>query len=359
MKKIFLLFFLSFICLLSSHAQYLAGFSDYKNYYYIFNEGALQQLETMPVEKTFSNQNAVFYENNLSELWAYYDDEKILLSSVYSKLHVKDFLATYELANILYVFQNGTNMMLTKYFESYKTGDEMVAFIEKNNELFKVFFNGEVTILEDIAEGIHIESYQLNDNLLAYTTDQDYFKMFYNNELTEISSSAEKIIYSVGKNTLAFWDDMALEFAVYQNGEKFFLESNKPVSFSAGDNLVAYINNYEEFKVFFNENEYLISSFQPEFYEVIDELVIYTEQGYFKVFCNGKIYTLESYMPNYEANMNKILYLDAAKNLIFFDNGNVLSITNEEVNSFILSGSLPVFETGINKTKFFFNGKIY
>jgi len=79
-----------------------------------------------------------------------------------------------------------------------------------------------------------------------------------------------------------------------------------------------------------------------------------------KTWCNGKVYIVERYVPQpYRIDFNTIAYLDQSGFAKAFQNCEQVTLSYSKVNEISLIRDLIVYIEGINKTKVYFNGKVY
>jgi len=354
-----MMLFLSCLTVFST-AQNLSVFSDYRDYFYIFDDGKIKALEHLPVQSYQIGGISVAYIDNMDNFKLYYRGRIFEPENVPpSEYFATDYLIAYTLDKQLKVFDNGKSRTLTFQADCYAVADSIIAFCDRLSRLFKVYYNGKITVLEDGVAGPPLKNIKIGDNILAYIDYSNYFKIFYRGNSIELIDIPMR--YKAGKNTVAYIDGSSLAFKVFYKGNIYELEVFRPKAFTVGDDMVAYIDNSGAFKIFYDESTTIISSFEPDFYKVKDSIVVYSEQNFFKVFYKGKSHLLENYVPlNYQIDHNNVAYIDQQGNLKSFYGGQIKTLTDyEKLNDFKLSGNTIVFNTDLNSNKIFYEGKIY
>src|ERR1035437_731731 len=217
MKKIFLFLFFVFHNLLP--AQNLSAYLDYKNYFYVFDNGVSKEMEYLPVKWYKVGKNAVVYFDNSNNLKAYYQGDKqdLLFASPTDCWAMDDFIV-YFANSSLYVFDKGNIVLLSRFTTDYTIGDSIVSCFDQNTSTYKIYYHGNIFYLpEDVLDATSLKSFMAGDNLLAYINVDGFLKIYYNGHLfnTEANQSPR---YKAAANIVAFVNDATREFKVFYKG---------------------------------------------------------------------------------------------------------------------------------------------
>lgn len=360
MKYIRFFFTIGFAtCCLSLHAQNLAAYPDYKNYFFVFDAGTTTNAEYLPVKSFQVGGLAVAYIDNADNLKACSQGKIIKLSDgIISNYQASDYLVSFSIYGMLSVFDGGKTSLLSSFAESYSTGDSLVAFYDNRNKKFNIYYNGTTSMLEDGMIQTPVQNFQMGDNIFAYINYLNEFKVFYRGESTKLMTVSRNIPYAAGKNVVAYCND-SYGFSVFYKGTTYDLETFQPKAFVAGDDMVAYTTTNDELKVFYDGKTQLLCSFEPPFYKLTDSLLVYNEGGKFKTFYKGTVYTLENYIPDrYLVDFNTIAYIDQQGRLKTFAGGKTSLITNSRIDDFELYRNTIAYRV-YNDNYIYWNGKVY
>lgn len=357
MKFCLILFFMA--TAISNKAQNLAAFSDYKNYFFVFDSGKITQAEYNPVKSFQVGGNAIAYMDNTSNFKVYYMGEKIELDIGYvTKYFATDNLVVFASGQKLNVFDSGKTTLLTYYAESYNVTDSIVSFYDLPSKSFRVYYKGRISMLEDALDEPPVKNFKTGDNILAYLNHVNEFKIFYRGVSFTQLTVDEQLPYEAGKNIVAYYDENS-GFKVFYKGNTYDLEGFAPKSMTGGDDMMAYVAQTGEFKVFYDGKQTTLASFEPTYYKVEDSIIVYTDLNYFKVFYKGKTYTIENYIPSdFHIDFNTIAYLDQQGRLKAFYNGQIITVANEKINEFELYRNVITYKI-INNNYVYYKSKIY
>ena len=349
-----------FLFPLNLFSQGLSAYSDYKNYFYAFDNGVSKQLEYLPVQWYKIGANTIAYLDNSNTFKAYYKGEKItLLDAAPTDYIVNDNMIIYYAGKTLSIFENGTTTLLSGWASNRIIGDSIVGCVDQNASLYKIYYNGQVRSLPDVIDNSSIGSFCAGDNILAYKNMDGYLKIYYRNQIfnTEVFQPSK---YLAGANTVAFTNDATQEFNVFYKGAVTTLETQPPVSFTVADDMVAYVDINQNFKVFYNGEKNDLASFAPESYLAKDNILSYYDNVNFIVFYKGKTYTLTRNIPiGCQMSLNTLAYLDTQGHLNVFYDGKTGSVNNEKINVFQLTGNTIKFSNSMNESHFFGNGQLF
>ena len=344
---------------LSAYSQTLSAYTDYRDYFYVFDDGHSQMLEYFPTQSYRVGGACLAYIDNRGVFKIFFRNNKITLEKYrVTKYFATNNLLVYTLESQLVVFDRGKRLTLIYNPGFYAFGDSIVAFYDEPSSYLKAYYDGEITEVEAGLSGRPMKSMIVGDNLFAYVDQADYFKIFYQGSLIEESYSPNS--YKVGSNTVAYVSDADLEFKIFYEGTTITAENFEPQSYKAGEDMVAYVDETGSFKVFYKGETIELSTFKPEFYRIKKNMLIYSEQDYLMVFTNGKSYTLSNYIPEkYYVHRNVVAFIDDQNQLVGFYKGEQEIISYEKLNSIEIFANVVSFEIGIHTNKTYYKGNVY
>jgi len=340
-------------------SQNIAGFSDYQNRFYVFDEGNIRQLEFQPVKAFDVGDKCMGYITNAEHFKVYYNHLTFDVSPFVNSYKVTDNLITYQVGTQLYVFEDGKKHLLSKFVGNYLAGDSLVVFFDTENYYFQAYYNGKMIYLEDGLLFANTAFFKVGSNILGYIDAYQNFKVFYQGETYELEQTPH-IIGKVGRNIMAYIDPITEFLKVFYKGEVSELETFKPKSFQVGYEKVAYVTDMDDFKLFDDGEIYDIASYKPDFYELKDEMLVYHQQNQLYAFYKGEQYLIENFIPvSYEINDNAIAYLDQNGYLKLFMNGEIITLSYEKINEYKVHRNVVIYNEGMNTTKVYYKGKTF
>ncbi len=343
-------------------AQQLAAFNDYLNQFWAFDGGTFQKLEYLEIQDYQIGGYLIAYIDNGSNLKIYRNGKtEKLIQGEPIKYKATDYLLGYSIYEQLNVYDNGEIRVLSTETDGYVIQDSLIGWHNRIKQNIQVYYDGEIYTIEDGLIYNPIESFKAGDNTIAYIQNSTReFKVFYRGELIVLDRFVENMVFEAGRDIVAYMDIPDQAFKVFFRGEEFTLESFQPRSFQVGDDFLVYTNNLGQLKYFDGGEVITLSPYEPQFYNVKDRVVVFEEQGFFKTYCNGQVYIVERYIPNvYKIDWNTIAYLDQSQFVKAFQNCEHINVSFEIVRELLLFRDLIIFVEGINQTKVFFMGQVF
>lgn len=336
------------------YSQDLNAYQDYRDYFYIYDDGEEREFEQFPVRSLSIGDKCVAYIDHKNHLKVYYDGVMHDLSNVQENFILTDNLMVYKYDDQLFVFDHGQRTLLSILTSRFAVGDNMVAFYDKREERLKAYYDGTIYELEDALVNMPIHNFKVSEDIIAFINNHNYLKVFYEGEVNEVTYYAGKIKYAVGGDLLAYVDYSMNTFYVYDEGELIPLEYFEPMSFAMGDGFIVYTDHTGTFKYYSNKSKVTIASYEPDFYKVKDDIVLYSDQGYFKVYYQHQIYTLEKYIPSsYQIDHKAVAYEDVNGRLQLFYEGKEKTVSYEDVTEFRLAGNTLYYKLGQHNVRIF------
>ena len=355
--------FLTALLLLSAsqvRPQGLAAYTDFRHHFYVFDNGNLRQLEHLPVMNFKVGKWGIAYRGNDGALKVYENGMKRELSKVVSEYKVTEGLLVYTYNNTLVVYDNREKQTLTMKAPYYQADENMVAYYDQIDKMFKVYYKGEIFDVESALSSPPVSEFDVGDNILAYRDPNDYLNAFFEGSTRRLMLLQGRPLYGADKNIVAYYDVSRSTFRLHHIFGQRDLGFFQPESFKLTDERVIYVENTGDFMVYENDEIRTISTNTPAFYMAHDSILIFEEQNYFKVYYDRQVYTLENFIPEQiKYGYNLVAYLNERNHLRVFRHGRVETISYEPVNSFEVYWDVVWFNVGVNSNKVYYKGRVY
>ena len=361
MRSIFL-FSTMLVISQQSTAQHLAAYLDYMDRFFVFDRGETKQLESYKLSSFQVGGNCVGYVNYHGDLMVYHNGSSRLLERTRpTEYIVTDYLMGYAINSVLKVFDDGEVKMLCNNTNGYIVEDSLITFYDEVQQQLKVYHNGTTRVIEDGLLEWPIRSYQSGDNILAYiTTFDNKFKIYYRGKVIIVDYNVQETIYKAGRDIVGFMNLVTNAFMVFYKGQFYDLEPFRPESFQTGDEMMAYVTQEGDFKVFENGELVTIHSFPPEKYVLKDSTLVFEDQNFLKTWCNGRVNEVERYIPPvYKISEKSVAYIDINKRIKANVRCEPVLVSYEMVNDLDMVRNIIIFNEGVNTTKIWYQGKLY
>ena len=199
-------------------AQRLAAFEDDQRFFFVYDEGVVTRLETMPVASFHVGGKYVAYINTNSMLHIYHKGEVYKPDQgIPDRIIPTDHLMVFRFGSQIQILEG----LRFETVESWAVGpmvagDSMIAF-HNNVNSFKCWYNDSLYQLDEW----EVQQFECSDNLLSYVDRFGYLKVFYRGEVIQIEDFPP--MYMVpGREMLAYVDNLG-NFKIFDHGELYEL----------------------------------------------------------------------------------------------------------------------------------------
>lgn len=354
MKKILLL---PIFCLifLPMQSQSIGAFEDVRNFFYVFDDGKIVQLESQKVQDFKVARNFLVWINIQGQFKIYEGGyTKVLLENAPSFYGITDNLMLYEMNGQVFVYEYRRSRNVASFVKDYAFGDSIISFLDWNNGL-NVYYRARSRNLAVF----DIEQRVVGKNVVAYVDNVGEFRCFHAGEVFDLDYLVP-VSFKVGRNTVAFVDNYN-RFKIYHKGNIVTADPFPPRSYQTGDDLVAWVNRNGQFMVFEDGIIQQVEDINPTKFTVNDAIVAYElPNQHFKAFYKGRVFDLESYIPeSYKSDNEVLVWVDYMNNLKALYHGEVVTPANRIVRDFEVYLDVIVSDVNMMRPQFYYQGKIY
>ena len=239
------------------------GYIDQRSDLRVYYKGEVETIEESVPNAMVATPYALVYKMQ-QRLMIYEHGVKKELSKWVKSFFAGELIITWqELPSLnIMAYENGEIKMVesavsSNVINSGKTGTNIFAYTDITNA-FKIYYGGQVYE----TGSSNIRNYKCGKNIVAWIDRfNNTFNVFYNNEVKIISDHIPKS-YSVAANMVSFVD-FSDNFNLFYNGNIIQLETYVPTVNNARDNIVEYYND-SELKVIYGGKTYNVDKFIPQ-----------------------------------------------------------------------------------------------
>jgi hypothetical protein len=222
---------------------------------------------------------------------------------------------------------------------------------------------GHIEPVEICAQPAHILR-QTQDDSLFFDTQYYFIKMpvF----LLKLSLICFMFFFSaqLKSQSIIAYNDNRGYFNVFDNGVTTTLEYQAPQSFQVGGNCVAYVDFYNNLKVYYKGEVTTLYDGIPTKYQATHSLLVFNLGGIIKVFDKGKVTTLSTWTTNYQVADSLVAFIDQTTGSFkVYYKGGFQTIEDFHQTQMILeyqaSNNTMAYLTYLREFKIFWNGNGY
>ena len=350
------------LAMLPLQAQDVTAFIDYIDLLYVFDRGIIRQIEPRKPIAVHVGGNYLAYTDNRDDLKVYRNGRTQVVDHA-SDLEpiVTDHLLGFKVAGILKIF-DGRPRVLTPNVGMFVVEDSLVAFKDEVQRAIYVYYDGEVTKLEDQLAGNALVQWKTGDNLVAWVSAFDrLFKVYYHGHVYELSDLVTDMDFKCGLDIVAYRDAYDHTFKVFHQGQIYDLEERMPQRYEVGKGILAWLDLTGALKVFEGGKVHTAMEFEPQRWEVVDSLVVIEDRSFFNVFNRGRFHEVERIIPHkWQASWGTLAYVDVDRSLKVWRNGTTeVIMRGQPVQEFRVDRGLVLARLNVRTARIWWRGEIY
>jgi hypothetical protein len=245
-------------------------------------------------------------------------------------------------ANTLKAYYNHIDYELSTMVDAYNVTDNLIAY--KLADQLYVFEGGKKTLLSR-----YVGYFEANDSIIAFfDVEKYYLQAYYNGKVHTLEDGLlydNTKAFEVGNNMMAYVDAFENFKVFYQGKVHHIMQINLPVDVKLGRNIMAFIDPVTDMlQVFYNHQLSSLEPFKPKAFQVGYEKVAYIDNTEtFKLFDNGEIYTISSFAPDKFLLKDNILAYEQLGQLYVFYKGKSVRVENYIPASYQISDNAIVW----------------
>jgi hypothetical protein len=256
------------------------------------------------------------------------------------------------------VYYNGSVRTMNMGFTNdFKVTDNLMVFM--NATTLYVFDNGDVKTLST-----YCPQYYVGDSTIMFLDGiRNEYKAYYKGNIYPIEGFLAGNALEVIKvsDNIGAYDNYANQFKIFYLGEIINQEDYAVNSFEVGRNTVAYVDINRQFKIFHSGQTYIVEDFPPVKYQAGDNVVAYVSyDGYFKIFYGDSIKTVGFFTPaDFRAIDNMVAYRDVSGYFKVFYKGEISTLEPYYPDKYTMQYNSVAYVNRANTLRLFTEGEVH
>jgi hypothetical protein len=254
-------------------------------------------------------------------------------------------------------YGGGVKAINIGFTNEFRPTDNLVAYL--NNKSLNVFDRGVTKNLSTFCT-----QYFLGDSVILFFDGvRSEYKAYYDGQVYPIEgflAGTPLEVIKVTDNIVAY-DNYANQFRIFFHGNIIEQENYAVNSFEVGRNTVAYVDINRQFKIFHNGQTFEVDDFAPLSYQAGDNIVAYmSNDGYFKIFYDDSVRKIGFFTPNeFRVTDNMVAYRDQSGYFKVFYKGQTYSLESYYPEKYVMQYNSIAYVNRIGMLRLFTEGEVY
>ena len=258
--------------------------------------------------------------------------------------------------NFKIYYRGGVQQINIGFTNDFYTSDNLVIYL--NAQSLNVFDKGTIINLTKVCN-----EYYFGDSLVVFQDGvKSDFRAYYNGRvyLVENYLAAQGLDAIQASDNVAAYNNYANQFRIFFHGNIIAQEEYLVNSFDVGRNTVAYVDVNKEFKIFHNGKTFNAEKFPPTSYQTGDDLVAYiSSEGYLKIFYDDSIRNMGFMKADFLVGDNVIAFRDGNGFFKAFYKGDIIPLENYVPDNYSVQYNSIAYVNRVGVLKMFCKGEIY
>ena len=334
MKYIFILFFP-----LLSFSQNVIPFVDFNNYFKSFQDNNFKIVEFQQIVEYKAGDEFVAYIDNKGNLRLYDGTSPKDLTNLTVEYKVSDHLLGWKVAGTINMWDAGKMRTLTYNGRSFEVRDSIIVYEDLRYNTVNAFWKGSVYPLYTVVDDLYMPVF-IGENIVAFKDNGNFYKIFWNGNIYDLGVWNGTIEFQGGTDIITLNDPTNRTFSVFDKGEFIDVESFFMGKYRAGRGFVVYEDLNGNLNYYGKGNKQQLSNFSAKFWEVKDDLVVWSENSYVYVFFNNEKIKVSNFIPtDYQLKNNVFAYRNIMGGVSAIVDGVNYEITNQPDSQYDIVGS--------------------
>lgn len=271
------------------------AYVDYADNFKVYQDGEVKKLEIGSVRNYAVTNNLLAY--SMTDILKVYDNGKVkTLSSNVKDFAIGDSLIVYfdYYFNSVNGYYNGQvySRRLRRIGETInkiEAGHNIAGLVTAEDRNFWIFYRGSATLINNFVEDVEFKT---GRDIVAYMDHPTRtFKAYYHGEIYDVENF-EPVSYEMGDARIVYIDAVG-NFKTFYDGQIATILQAEPTFYQVKDSMVVF-QELDRFKCFYESKIYEVTPYMPEKFQFERDLIVYLDRTKnLQLFSRGKTTMLQ------------------------------------------------------------------
>lgn len=330
---------------------------DFNTYFRSFQDGFFRQVEFQQIKEYKAGDGLVGYIDFRGNLRVYDGVKPMDLSNMNVEYAVSDHLLIWKIGETINLWDAGKKQTLTFNARNYWLRDSIVVFEDMRFGSVSAYYNGSIFPLYT-SMGEFDPPDLVGENVVAFRDNGNYNKIFWRGEIFDIDVTHQAVEFAAGTDIVAFNDPMTGTFVVFESGKFVDVEDFQMPKFKAGRGFILYENINGDLMYYSNGTKKQLSNFGASYWDVVDDVAIWEENGFTYALSNGQKVEMARYRTSdYLLKNGVVAFRNLMGGVSAMIDGKVHEITTQMNTEFEIFGNAVLVKLFNNSFIVFKDGR--
>jgi len=352
-------FFSFFILVRLALAQGVVPFVDFNNWFRTVTNGELRYIELQPIKSYTAGDNLVAYIDIRGNLRVFDGKDRIDLSNMNLDYKISDNLLAWNIGPVLQLWYEGQKKTLGYFAGNYVLKDDLMLYEDTRYNSISCYWNGKEYPIQISTGTISLQnSPKIGENIFAFADNGGLYRIFYQGSMYEVGVWNGDINFQSGTDIIAFNDPTTRTFAVFDKGTFVDVEDQWVLKYKAGRGFIVYEDINHNLMIYKNGEKRMLSPF-PGNWDVLDDVVLFENNGFTYVSYNGKEIQAANYIiDDYVMKNGTVVFTTLQGGVNAIIEGEIIELTNLLNSEYEIYGNSVLVKLMNKNFLIYQNGKL-
>lgn len=335
---------------------------DFNNFFLSFQDGYFRNIEVQPIKDFKAGDELVAYIDTRGNLRLYDGKKRTDITNLNVDYQVSDHLLGYKIGPTLNMWDDGKLSTLTYFAQDYKVKDSIIVFDDTRFNTLNVYWKDSSYMLTTYLREWDMLSVFVGENIVVFKDNGDMYKTFWNGNIYDIDvwNNQLRPSFKIGTDIMCFNDPTTQTFVVFDHGVFYDVEQLTMPKYKSGRGFIVYEDLGGNLWYYKDGDKFQLSNFSADWWDVNDDVVVWTESSYLFAYCNGEKKELENFKPtSYKIKNDVLVYQNILGGVNAYVDGEIHEITNMQGSQFEIYDNRVLVKMFNNSFIVLENGKQY
>ncbi len=330
-------------------AQIPVPFTSKDGRFMAFANGRFEKLEPREPIWSVAQDGRVVYLDHESRLRVFLPEGRRLLELGADRTGpVKASRASvaWTVADTLKVLSAGKAKVVATGVQRFSISDSLLVFHDSARHELSVLWRGEIIPVAEIQQGTDAPQWSLGSNTLTFfDRSANRLFLFRRGKVQVLADSADVALTVNGEDMVGYWNGPTKQWIALDGDRSEVLSELRPVSAKIGRRIMGFVDGTGRLKCYSEGIVHTLTDTIPTEYWVQDDLLLYLHGGSLMLFQPGGSMVVERYVPErWQVWGDRLVYLDINRELRGIQDGARVRYGNEAaIPRFDLYGTAVVY----------------
>ncbi len=317
-----------------SQAQVPVPFTSKDGRFMVFANERFEKLEPREPQWTVAQEGRVIYLDHEGRLRVFHAEGRRLYElgpATPGNVKASRSKVAWTVGDTLKTLSAGKAKVVATGVERFSVSDSLIVYHDSARHELNALWRGAVFPVAEVERGSQAPQWSIGANTLTFFDRSAYRLFLYHRGKVRVLADSTDLGMAVnGEDLVGYWNAVGQQWKVLDGEREDVLSDLRPISAKAGRRMLAFVDGTGRLKCYSNGIVHTLTDSIPTEYWMEDDLLLYLQGGSLMLFQPTTSMVVERYVPErWQVWGDHLVYLDINRELRGIEDGARLRYGNE------------------------------